>query len=60
MNIINQSVIGAKEGATEGITLLVGSNITNTILRMPDGSDYNSVDDYTLNNVMRAAIEGAN
>jgi hypothetical protein len=28
LNVINQSVIGAKEGAIEAITKLVGSNIT--------------------------------
>ena len=48
LNVINQSVIGAKEGVTEGVTLKVGSNITDSILRTPDGSDHKSVDDYTL------------
>ena len=59
LNVINQSVIGAKEGVTEGVTKLVGSDITDTILRTSDGSDYKSVDDYTLFDVMKAAIEGA-
>jgi hypothetical protein len=48
LNVINSSVIGAKEGVTEGVTLKVGSNITDSILRTPDGSDHKSVDDYTL------------
>jgi hypothetical protein len=47
LNVINQSVIGAKEGVTEGVTLKVGSNITDAILRTADGSDHKSVDDYT-------------
>ncbi len=32
LNIINQMVIGAKEGVIEALTKLVGSNITNAIL----------------------------
>jgi hypothetical protein len=59
LNVINQSVIGAKEGVTEGVTLKVGGDITNTILRTADGSDHKSVDDYTLFEVLTAAIEGA-
>jgi hypothetical protein len=37
----------------------VGSNITDTILRTSDGSDHKSVDEYTLFEVMKAAIDGA-
>ncbi len=59
LNVINQSVIGAKEGAVEAITKLVGSNITNAILRTADGSNHKSVDDYTLFKVMQVAIYGA-
>jgi hypothetical protein len=32
LNVINQLVIGAKEGVVEAISKLVGSNITNAIL----------------------------
>jgi hypothetical protein len=32
LNVIAQSVIGAKEGVTEGITIKVGSDITDAIL----------------------------
>ncbi len=32
LNIINQLVIGAKEGVVEAISKLVGSNITNAVL----------------------------
>ncbi len=52
-------VIGAKEGAIKAITKLIGSNITNAILHMADGSNYKSVDDYTLFKVMQVAINGA-
>ena len=40
LNVINQAVIGAKEGATDAITKLVGSNITGAILLTPNGSDH--------------------
>jgi hypothetical protein len=32
LNVINQSVIGAKEGIVKALTKLVSSNITNAIL----------------------------
>ncbi len=60
MNIINQSVIGAKEGVVEAISKLVGSDITNAILRMANGSDHKNIDDFTLYEVMKVAIDGAN
>ncbi len=58
--MINQSVIGAKEGVVEAVTKLVGSNITNAVLRTADGSNHKSIDDYMLLAVMAAAIDGAN
>jgi len=60
LNVINQSVIGAKEGVVDGITKLVGSNIIDTILLTADCSDHKSMDEYTLFEVMKAAIDGAN
>ncbi len=60
MNMINQLVIGAKEGVVKAVTKLVGSDITNAVLRTADGSDHKSIDDYTLFAVMTAAIDGAN
>jgi hypothetical protein len=59
LNVINQSVIGAKEGIVEAVSKLVGSNITNAILRMADGSDHKSINDFTLYDVMKIAINGA-
>jgi hypothetical protein len=32
----------------EAITKLVGSNVTDAILQMADGSDLNSIDNFTL------------
>jgi hypothetical protein len=60
LNVINQSVIGAKEGIVEAVSKLVGSDITDAILRTADGSDFKSIDDYTLYEVMKVAIDGAN
>jgi hypothetical protein len=59
LNMINQSVIGAKEGIVEAVTKLVGSNITDAVLQTADGSNHKSIDDYTLFAVMAAAIDGA-
>jgi hypothetical protein len=60
LNVINQSVIGAKEGVVKALTKLVGRDITNAILQMADGSDHKSIDDFTLFDVMKVAINGAN
>ncbi len=38
---------------------LVGSDITNAILRTADDSDHKSIDDFTLYKVMKVAIDGA-
>ncbi len=60
LNVINQLVISAKEGVVKAITKLVGSNVTNAILRMANGSDHKSINDFTLFEVMKSAINGAN
>jgi hypothetical protein len=60
LNVINQLVIGAKEGVAEAITKLVGSNVTNAILWMANGSNHKSIDNFTLFEVMKSAINGAN
>ncbi len=59
LDIINQLVIGAKEGAVEAITKLVSSDITDAILCTADGRDHKSVDDFTLFDIMQVAINGA-
>jgi hypothetical protein len=60
LNVINQLVIGTKEGVVKAITKLVGSNVTNAILWMANGSDHKSIDNFTLFEVMKLAINGAN
>ena len=59
LNVINQLVIGAKEGVVKAVTKLVGSDITNAVLRTANGSNHKSIDNYTLFAVMAAAIDGA-
>jgi hypothetical protein len=59
LNVINQSVIGAKEGVVEAVSKLVGSDITNAILWAADGSNHKSIYNFTLYNVMKVAIDGA-
>jgi hypothetical protein len=60
LNVINQSVINAKEGIVEAVSKLVGTDITDAILRTANGSDHKSIDDFTLYDVMKVAIDGAN
>ncbi len=58
LNMINQSVIGAKEGIVKAVTKLVSSDITNAVLRTADGSNHKSIDNYPLFAVMAAATDG--
>ena len=58
-NYAIQAAIGAKEGAAEAITNKVGSDITDSVLRNADGNDNKSVDEYTLYEVLQAAVQGA-
>ncbi len=57
--LINQLVIGTKEGIIEAITKLVGSDITNTILWMANGSNHKSINNFKLFDVLQVAINGA-
>ncbi len=60
LNVTNQLVIRTKEGVVKAITNLVGSNVTDAILWMADSSDHKNIDDFTLFEVMKLAINGAN
>ena len=51
-NLAAQAMIGAKEGVVEALTALVGTNITDSVLRASDGNK--SVDKYTVHKVMQA------
>ncbi len=58
LNVINQAVIGAIEGVVEAVSKLVGSDITDAILRTPGGSNHQSIDDFTPYKEMNVAIDG--
>ena len=58
-NLLTQAIMGAKEGITDGITALVGSDITDVILRSADGTDFKGIDKYALADLFDAALEGA-
>ncbi len=60
LNVINQLVIGAKKGLVKAITKLVGSVVTDAILRMANGSNHKSTAKFTLYKVMNLAIDGTN
>jgi hypothetical protein len=60
LNVINQSVIGAKEGIVEAVSKLVNSDITDAVLRTANGSNHKSIDDFTLYDVMKVVTDRAN
>ncbi len=60
LNVIDQSVIGAKEHVVEAITKLVGSAVTDAILRTANGSNHKSINEFTPYEVIKLAIDGAN
>ena len=51
--------MGANEGVVEAVLKLVGSDITDAILRTANGSNHKSIEDFTLYDVMKVAIDGA-
>jgi hypothetical protein len=59
INLINQAVIGTKEGAAEAITAKVVSDITNAELKIANGPDFRSIDDWLLKEVLAAVVQGA-
>lgn len=59
INYAYQATIGTKMGVADAITEKVGKDITDPILRTADGTDYKSVDDWSLHELMEAAISGA-
>ena len=60
LNVINQLVIGTKEGVVKAITKMVCSNFINAILRTANSNDHKSIDEFTLYKVMKLAINSAN
>jgi hypothetical protein len=59
LNLINQAVIRAKEGTAKAITVKVGTDVTDAVLKNADGSDFKSIDDWQLKDVLAAIVQGA-
>ena len=53
------TAIGVKEAITVEIMVIVGSHITNPILRTTDGSDFITVDQYALHQLFSAVKNGS-
>jgi hypothetical protein len=47
-----------ERSVVQAVSKLVGSDITDAILSTADGSDFKSIDDYTLYEVMKVVIDG--
>eukprot|EP00804_Cyclotella_cryptica_P021311 CCRYP_001567-RA/>CCRYP_001567-RA protein AED:0.72 eAED:0.63 QI:0/0/0/0.75/0.33/0.25/4/0/578 len=60
LNLVYQAFMGAKQQAAEAIIIKLGSNITNAILKIANGSDYSNVDDYQLADLITAISQSAN
>lgn len=54
-----QTVIGVKEAIAEAITSKFGANITNSVLRTADGSDFKSVNEWVVEELLDAIRQGA-
>ena len=57
-NVFRITAIGAKKGIAEGITKIVGREITKPILRTTDNSSFKSVDQYQIHQPFTAITEG--
>ena len=58
-NVFHLLAIGVKEGIAEGITNIVGRDITNPILRTTDNINFKSVDQYQIHQLFTIITEGA-
>ena len=58
-NVFYLTAIGVKEGITEGITNIVGKDITKPILRTTDYSGFKSMDQYNIYHIFTDITEGA-
>lgn len=59
LNLIHQDVIGMKEDIAEAITMKVGSNITNRVLKTVNGTEFWSIDNYQIDDLLAAVLQGA-
>ena len=56
-NVFCLAAIGVKEGIAEGITKIVGKDITNLILQTTENSDFKYVDKYQIHQLLTAITE---
>ena len=59
INANNQAVIGTKISAIEAIVAAAGTAVTDSVLRLPDGTDTKGVDEYQLKDLLEAVMLGA-
>ena len=55
-NQYSQAVIGVKEGVTDALEEIFGTDTTNVVLRNADGSSRKGIDDYKLHHLFVAII----
>ena len=53
------TAISVKEALVAGITKLVGADVTNPIIRTADGTDFKTVNEYSIASFVKAIINGA-
>ena len=58
-NTARLDAIGVKEAIASAITTISWAQITNPILRTTDGSDFRTVDEYNLHQLLSAVKGGA-
>ena len=54
-----QTVIGVKEAIAEAITKTFGKHVTNAVLRTADATDFKSVNDWQVEQLLEAVRQGA-
>ena len=52
-------MIAAKEGTAEAIKEKIGTDVTDAVLKTADGSDFKSIDDWQLEDILATLIQGA-
>ena len=57
LNLIHQAIISMKEGIPKAITTKVGSDITGMVLKTADSTDFQSIDDYQIKDVLSAVLQ---
>lgn len=59
LNTRAQFIIGVKEAISKAATKRFGKNITDPVLRNADGSDFKSINDWTVEELLEAIRQGA-